>query len=95
MAKIKSASGRREKKISVSASQKVYEGAKALAAIRSQSLNDFVVGLIEGEVQKNLSAINKMVEVQNMYKTPADEDDSGEVGGNIEPPYHTGSASSN
>ena len=68
MAKIKSDSGKRVKRLSITVSENIYSGVRALAALSDKTINDYVFGLLEREVNNNLPAVKKVFEAQQVYQ---------------------------
>lgn len=73
MARTKSLSGKRERKITVTSTDAVYNGVRVLAALKKQSLNDFIFRLIESEVEQHTEAIQKTKEAQKLYGIDTDD----------------------
>jgi len=68
VAKLKSDSGKRVKRMSITVSENIYGGVRALAALSDKSINDYVFGLLEREVKNNLPAVKKVFEAQQVYQ---------------------------
>lgn len=68
MAKIKSESGKREKRMTITVSVPVYNGVKALAALDEKTINDYVFQILEEKVNQNLPAIQRVFEAQKIYQ---------------------------
>lgn len=83
MAKVKSDSGKRVKRMSITVSEDIYGGVRALAALSYKSINDYVFGLLEREVKNNLPAVKKVFEAQQVYQNSlfsiSDEDGEGVI----------------
>lgn len=83
MAKLKSDSGKRVKRMSITVSEDIYGGVRALAALSYKSINDYVFGLLEREVKNNLPAVKKVFEAQQVYQNSlfsiSDEDGEGVI----------------
>ena len=68
MRKLKSDSGKRVKRMSITVSESVYSGVRALAALSDKTINDYVFGLLEREINNNLPAVKKVFEAQQVYQ---------------------------
>lgn len=68
MAKFKDGSGKRVKRMSITVSEEIYNGVRALSALSGKTINDYVFGLLADEVNKNVPAIQQIFEAQKKYQ---------------------------
>ena len=59
---------KRQRRMSISVTDDVYNGVRAMAALQGKTLNDYVFGVLEREVNVNIPAIQKLYEAQKIYQ---------------------------